>query len=335
MPGIRVLILVIAVLAKNTIQDETDNEVDDKNVFADAAVNFLKDQQNLKHIGSAMNDFIQSGGGKQLGDMLMGAASGDNGAAAGQILQGLGSLMSQNQKGKGGFDPSLIGSVLGMLNSGGGKSNDKGIDPSLIGNVLSMLTTNNKEGGKGFDPSMIGNVLSMLNTDNKEGGKGFDPSMIGNVLSMLNPDERSKNEVFDPSNLLALAGNFVGQPGGAESLLDLLPSIVEYIGSFLGIEGDFFSGKHEDHQWTLPPILERAHVLFEQFINSEGGKNLINVMGAEKFIKIFTDDKGNFDYGKFVEMLENHSFRRHWISMVTTRMAEWITYLSNPKIQKK
>lgn len=267
MVRVHFFLLVIAAFAKVTLQDVSDNEVDEKNPFVDAAADFLQNQDNLQNLGSLVGNFIQSGGGKQIGDLLMGAAT-NNGAATAQILQGLGAMMNQNaQGGKPGLDPALLGTVLSMVSAGA--------------------------------------------------------------------SQRKTDQGFDPSSLISMAGSFLSQEGNLEAVMEYLPDIAQTVGSFFGVQGDFFSGKHEDHAWSLPPILERVHVLFEQFINSEGGRNLINVIGAEKFIKIFSDENGNFNYDKFIEMLENHSFRRHWISMVTSRLASGISYVSDPKIQKK
>lgn len=269
MARINIIFLVIAALAKTTLQNTADNEVDDSNPFIDAAAGFLQDQDNLQNLGSLMSNFIQAGGGKHIGNMLVGAAQ-NNGGATAQILQGLSSIMTPNsQEGKTGLDPALLGSVLSMVSAGAAAS------------------------------------------------------------------QRKKDQGFDPSNLLSLAGNFLSQEGNLEAVMEYLPDIAQTVGSLFGVDGDFFSGKHQDHDWSLPPILERVHVLFEQFINSEGGKNLMNVIGAEKFIKIFSDENGKFNYDKFIELLENHSFRRHWISMVTGRLASGISFVADPKIQKK
>lgn len=259
------LILVILLLVKLSVQDTQDNEVDDKNAFAEVAANFLKDQNNMQNIGSMMSNLMQSEGGKQIGDMLMGMA-GNNGEATSQVLQGLGSILTQNADGKGGLDPAMLGNVLSMFNTAGGGKSANGPDVS---------------------------------------------------------------------GLLSLAGQFFSRQGNTDGLMDYLPTIMETVGTFMGLDGETPVGSHSDHNWFLPPVLEKMHILFEQFFHSEAGKNLLNNAGAEKLIKLFSDENGKFSYDKFVELLENQSFRRHWIRLITNKIAVVISYVADPKIQKK
>lgn len=265
MANAQVLFLVITLLVKVSVQNTQDNEVDDKNAFAEAATNFLKDQNNMQNIGSIMSNLMQSEGGKQIGDMLMGMA-GNNGDATAKVLQGLGSVLNQNADGKGGLDPAMLGSVLSMLNAGGTAKN---------------------------------------------------------------------SNAPDVSNLLSLAGQFLAGQGNADGLMDYLPTIMNTVGTFMGLDGETPVGSHSDHDWFLPPVLEKMHILFEQFFHSEAGKNLLNSAGAEKLIKLFSDENGKFSYDKFVELIENQSFRRHWIRLITNRIAVVISYVADPKIQKK
>lgn len=264
----KALFLVIAflVVIKTSTQDTLDNEINDKNAFAEAASDFLKDQKNVQNIGSMMNNFMQSEGGKQIGDMLMGMAT-NNGDATAKVLQGLGSILSQKQDGKGGLDPAMLGSVLSMLNTAGGA--------------------------------------------------------------------KTASDGPDMGNLLSLAGGFLSQQGNAEGLMEYIPTIMETVGTFMGLDGETPIGSHSDHDWFLPPVLEKLHILFEQFMHTETGKNLLNSVGAEKLLKLFSDEKGKFSYDKFVELLENQSFRRHWIRLITNKIAVVISYVADPKIQKK
>lgn len=54
-----------------------------------------------------------------------------------------------------------------------------------------------------------------------------------------------------------------------------------------------------------------------------------------KKLQVFLDDKGKFDYEKFKELIENHSFRRHWIQQVAAKLVEYLKFLSNEKVQKQ
>lgn len=51
--------------------------------------------------------------------------------------------------------------------------------------------------------------------------------------------------------------------------------------------------------------------------------------------KVFQDEDGKFNYDKFKELIENHSFRRHWIQRVTTKLVELLKLASDEKIQKQ
>lgn len=246
-------VLVFTLLLSSTKQDSSDNEIDDKvSAFADVAQSLLQDQ----NIGSLVNNFMQSDGGRQIGSAVMGAISN------GQVMEGLGSILSQ---------------------AGGG--NKAGFDPSIITNVLALM------GGSGR---------------NSRGESGFD---FGELLS--------------------LAGNFFSQDGNAESFMDYLPSLLSSFTS------NSPKSSHADHDWFLPPFLERIHVFLEQFFNSETGRYVMNSVGLDKFMKLFADQNGNFSYDKFVELVENQSFRRHWLKIATSKMTTAISYIANPKLQKK
>lgn len=54
-----------------------------------------------------------------------------------------------------------------------------------------------------------------------------------------------------------------------------------------------------------------------------------------KKLQVFLDDKGKFDYEKFKELIENHSFRRHWIQQVAAKLVEYLKFLSDEKVQKQ
>lgn len=245
-------VLVFTLLLSLTKQETSDNEVDDKvSAFADVAQSLLQDQ----NIGSLVNNFIQSDGGRQLGSAVMGAMNN------GQVMEGLGSILSQAGGNKGGFDPSMIMNMLALMGSSGRNTGADG---------------------------------------------GFD---FGQLLSM--------------------AGTFFSQEGNAESLMDYLPTLMN------SFTANAPKSSHADHDWFLPPILERVHVFLEQFFNSETGRYIMNSFGLDKFMKLFADRNGNFSYDKFVELVENQSFRRHWLKIATSRMTTAISYISNPKLQKK
>lgn len=87
-----IYLLVTFSLFQISKQDINDNEieVEDVNPFAEAASSLFK-EHNAENIGGVIGQFMQSGDGKQLGDMLMSGLSNNNGAAS-QILQVISNL---------------------------------------------------------------------------------------------------------------------------------------------------------------------------------------------------------------------------------------------------
>lgn len=270
---ISILVIITCFWATKTtssdVKTTSGNSIDEEiNPFAEAAAAILQ-EQNAQNIGGILNNIVQSGGAKQIGDMLMNAATNEN---TGQILQGLG---------------SMLGGAQGQF------------DPSILGNVLS----------------------SFMQTQNQR----------------TNNEEHDSNG-FDFASLLTLVGPFLGntlQAGNeGRNLLDLVPVLLQSYNAFMGPEAEKRAKGHEEHAALVPPVLERVHVMFDHFVHSDLGKQIINTIGAEKFMKIFSDENGKFSYMKFVDMMENHSFRRHWIRLVTNRIASFLSYLSDPNVQQ-
>lgn len=166
----------------------------------------------------------------------------------------------------------------------------------------------------------------------KGGGGGLDPSMIGSLLGMLNTNQNDKNAGFDFSSLLS---GLMNQDGNVENMLNYAPMLMSTFNSFFGPEAQARADSHSGHAWFLPPILEKIHVLIDHFLHSDIGRSLVNKIGGEKFINIFKDENGKFSYQRFVDLLENHSFRRHWIHMITSRIADVLSYFADPYTQKR
>lgn len=171
----------------------------------------------------------------------------------------------------------------------------------------------------------------MLNT--KE-GKGIDPSIISTVLSSLGSMQNTggNKQGFDMESIL---GVLQSSGFGLSDILNYAPMLMQTIESFVGPEAYEREKEHEGHAWMLPPGIEKLHLLFDHFMHSDMGKAFIGNIGAEKFIKVFRDENGRLSYAKFVDLLENHSFRRHWIHMITTRLLDFVAYFADPYTQKK
>lgn len=195
---------------------------------------------------------------------------GDNGNGMAGIAQLIGSLMQPSDSGKsnnGGFGAAQILSGIGSLlaSSNGGR---------------------NGGGGSGFDPSLIGSVLEMFtsNTDSDDG----DSSATRKKRSNSNQDG------IGIETLVNLASVFMGNAnnvdsesnGKNEGLMNLLPMIVQAVNSFSGQEGERVLAKHKDHQWVLPPFLERIHVMWDHFSNSELAEALWAKSGINAIFKV-------------------------------------------------
>lgn len=239
-------LLVIFILLGSSLQDTSDNQIDEPNPFAEAAAEILK-SQNAQSIGGMLNNLLQSDGGKQLGDIL------NN-----DVVKNLGSMI--------GKDPNIVGSMLDL-----------------------------------FQPA----------SQKEEGGDGFDPSFF-----------------------LQLLGNVMGQDG-KQDIWSYLPMFMQTINSFVGPEAAERARAHSEHAQLLPPFMEKMHLMFDHFLNTEFSKRMFNTFGAEKWVKIFADENGKFTYKRFIDMMENHSFRKHWIKMITDRLAGILSVVSDPTMQKK
>lgn len=109
--------------------------------------------------------------------MLVNAGGGGNNAN--QILQGIGSLLTQNGGGGegGGLDPALIGTVLSAFSNQqeGGKSGKAGEEPEFdLGSMLGAFS-----GLLGQDGEGAGNLMSLL-------------PMVMNTINSFTGDEAHK-----------------------------------------------------------------------------------------------------------------------------------------------
>lgn len=272
------LYLLVLALCKRALLTEEDNKIEveeDETISMDDIKKELLNEENLKNFGGAINNFIQSDGGKQIGNMIMsGLKDGGGNVIMNQLMQGVGNLMQQ-QTGVG--EP---------------KRGDTGGQPALSPELLSNLVT--------------------LMMQAKGGEGGFDMGAIFQLLTSLS------------------------SPDSPISYMNLVPNIVNMLaGSFSGPEAEKREAKHAEHAGMFPPIIEKLHVFLDHFVNSEMGAALMESTGANKALKMFADERGNFSYPKFVEMFENHSFRKHWISMATKKIATFVSYFADPYTQKK
>lgn len=164
---------------------------------------------------------------------------------------------------------------------------------------------------------ILGGLSQLMNGNNNGGGRssgGFDPSIIGNVIEMFtannNDDEqqpaahrekRGQNTRNTPDNglnveaILNIASAFMGNSANNDDqandksnngLINLLPMAIQAINSFTGAEGEKVNARHKEHQSILPPFLERIHVMWDHFSNSELAQALWHQSGVDAIFKV-------------------------------------------------
>lgn len=193
--------------------------------------------------------------------------SGSGGDSMAGIAQLVGSLMQSDNKGNnGGIGAAQILSGLSSLlanANGGGRSNSGGIDPALIGNVLQMFSGGNDDDED--EPPR----KRRKRANSQDNGNGLEGLM--SVASMF----------------LNNAGNNRGSNGGGgDSLISLLPMVMQAVNSFSGAEGENVHARHKDHEQILPPFLERIHVMWDHFSNSELAATLWEKSGLNTVFRV-------------------------------------------------
>lgn len=195
--------------------------------------------------------------------------------------------------------------------NGGGGSGLASI-ASIIGSLVQTDNSGKSNNGGGFDAAqMISGIGSLLATANG-GGKsadrsgGFDPAIIGNLIQMFASGGEANGGRKKRSNggqdnggldaILSLASAFMGNLNGnevkdkvsssAEGLLDLLPMVMQAVNSYSGAEGEKVQARHKDHAWILPPFLEKAHVMWDHFSNSELAEAMWKKSGIDTIFKV-------------------------------------------------
>lgn len=247
-----VILNLCVIYANSHTAQTTKNKVDDSNPFLDIATSFLQET------------FANQQGGRGGGNGI-----GGNGIAG--IAQLIGSLVQQD----------------------GSKSNSGGLGAAQILTGISQLMANANGGGgggSGFDPSIIGNVIEMFTA----GGDSSDDDDDQSQAKRRKRAHSSQDGGIGIDTILNIASAFMGNTNNVDShadkanegLMSLLPMAIQAINSFNGPAGDRVHAKHKDHQWVLPPFLERIHVLWDHFSNSELAEALWEKSGVNQIFKV-------------------------------------------------
>lgn len=238
--------------------NSNDRGDDDSNPFLDMAATFLRDTL------SNSNGNGGSGGGRALND-ISGIAS-----LIGNMMQADGALAKSNNGGLGAAQIiSSIGSLLSNTNAGRNGDSGGGLDPSIIGNVIELLAT--AGGESGADDSAHQPQRRKRSDDNQQ---GFGLDSIINIASAF------------LSNSNEADGNQASANGANDGLMSLLPMLMQTVNSFVGPEGDRLHAKHSDHAWVLPPFLEKIHIIWDHFTNSELADALWQKSGINSIFKV-------------------------------------------------
>lgn len=256
---------------------------------------------------------------------------------------------NQNNGGGSGLDgiagiASLIGNIV--QSSDGGKSGGSGA-AQIIAGLGSMLASGGRGNNRGgFDPSMIGSVIEMFaaaNNGDKRDKRSSDGGGLDTVLSIASTFLSNYNQNQDDSDIETNEINQERNPykkadakHPGDSLLNLLPIVMQTLGSFTGAEMEKTEQKHEHHNNILPPFLEKIHQAWDHFSNSELSDALYKKLGLDVVFKGFVGRDGKLDYDKLFESLQNQSFRRRWIQKAIMYLADWANfYLSNPEVYQR
>ncbi|XP_077288320.1 uncharacterized protein LOC143912805 [Arctopsyche grandis] len=297
------ILLIVLLSVRFTAQSVDTNEVDDEEPgdFMDLASTLLQ--------GSLGNKNGGGGGLGALGGILGTLMQGDNGKNIGDMLVGM-----QNNKNNAAGD---VISSLGALFT----NKDGNLDPNVLGSVISAFAesamANKHEGGKQHESK-----LKSKNTKSQQAESGLDMNTILNVASAFLGQQNQNQEHSNGNNAV-------------DDIVGALPMLMNTFSAFNGPEADEREHKHSGHAAFLPPIVEKLHVYWDHFINSDLGKALWQNTGMSEMTKTFMDKEGNVNFEIVLKSLENHSFRRRWIKTASNYLTEWLIHVANPEVQQR
>lgn len=140
----------------------------------------------------------------------------------------------------------------------------------------------------------------------------------------------AKND-FNIEAILNLASGFMGSKDAAS----FLPVIMNAVSSLSNTETAKLADDHKDHAAFLPPFLEKLHLYWDLFINSDIGKTIWEKSGLKKGLKAFTGPDGKISFEMMFKNFENHSFRRHWIKVAAKYMTDFAVHVVKPDVYEK
>ncbi|KAH9629882.1 hypothetical protein HF086_008173, partial [Spodoptera exigua] len=161
----------------------------------------------------------------------------------------------------------LASSFLQNMGDGGNNMNGLAAIGSIVGNLM-----------QGDNAKNLGAMFGLGSLLGGQDGK-IDPALVGSMISMFaqqmgttesSKPARQKRENKEPGELnlesmMTLASGLLGNKNAG----GFMPLIMNALSSFSDSETQKRADEHKDHASFLPPILEKAHLYWDIFINSE------------------------------------------------------------------
>ncbi|XP_022827489.1 uncharacterized protein LOC111357139 [Spodoptera litura] len=240
----------------------------------------------------------------------------------------------------------LASSFLQNMGDGGNNMNGLAAIGSIVGNL--MQGDNAKNLGAMFGQTDNGNAGDMLSgLGSLLGGQDgkIDPALVGSMISMFaqqmgttesSKPARQKRENKEPGELnlesmMTLASGLLGNKNAG----GFMPLVMNVLSSFSDSEAQKRADEHKDHASFLPPFLEKAHLYWDIFINSELGKTIWEKSGLKRGLKAFTGPDGNISFQQMFKNFENHSFRRHWIKAAAKYLTDMVVHVAKPEVYSR
>ncbi|CAG4964289.1 unnamed protein product [Parnassius apollo] len=219
---------------------------------------------------------------------------------------------------------AAIGNIVGTLMQGDNAKNlgalfgqSDGANPGdILSGIGSLL---GGQDGK-IDPALVGSMISMF------------AQQIGNDQPKPVRQKRQSQEGdMNLDSILNLASGFLGNKHAA----GILPMVMNTLNSLTATEANKRAESHKDHASFLPPFLEKVHLYWDLFINSELGKTIWEKSGLKRTMKAFTAPDGSISFELMLKNFENHSFRRHWIKVAAKYLTDMVVHVAKPEVYQR
>ena len=173
--------------------------------------------------------------------------------------------------------------------------------------------------------------------ENTEGELNLESMMnlASGLLGNQNPGAGGRQNAeggLDLNSMMNLASGLLGNQNGAAGFM---PAIMSALSSFSDTEAQKRADDHKDHASFLPPMLEKAHLYWDIFINSELGKTIWEKSGLKRTLKAFTGPDGKISFQQMFKNFENHSFRRHWIKAAAKYLTDMVVHVAKPEVYSR